>query len=266
METYVRPGGVIYLPIYEDTVSVKVSYHAESKTYQAALCRMLSFCSVNNDFTIDLSHKKTLLRQNYVEIAINNKVPVVFSGIQSIEFELRVTMQTGDATVNHYSLDTTSIRQTRSEQYQRYSGYTEYAITHELYTPNFWQHKIKNSCYVGCAPVAWAMLFGYHERRSSFKPWIYGTGSQNLYQCGRDGTSGWGNCRLPPSSFYDTVRLEKYIEKIAKMLGTFCMNGQGATLHTNMDPMKRFFKVSTGTRMNGYMYSKQNTNCLVSIK
>ena len=254
METYVRPGGVIYLPIYDDTVSVKVGYHAEgntksaaeSKTYHAAVCRVLSFCSVNNDFIIDLSHKKTLLHQNYIEISINSKVPVVFSGIQSIEFELRVTMQTGEVAVNHYSLDTTSTRQKRSEQYQRYSGYTEYAIKNERYTPKLWQHKMKNGCYVGCAPVAWAMLFGYHERRSSYMPWVYGTGSQSLYQCGRDGTTGWGNCILPKSSHYDRVRLQKYIEKIAKMLGTFCMAGQGATLHTNMGPMKRFFQVSTG--------------------
>ncbi|MRA75803.1 hypothetical protein GH890_30625, partial [Bacillus thuringiensis] len=85
------------MPIDEHTVSVKVGCPAQRKTqaatdsrrYQAAVCRMLSFCSVDNDFTIDLSQKKTFLQLNYIEISISKDVAVLFNGKPSIEFELR---------------------------------------------------------------------------------------------------------------------------------------------------------------------------------
>ncbi|MEG7521770.1 MAG: hypothetical protein M3H12_01525, partial [Chromatiales bacterium] len=91
-EIYVHLGEVIRIPVDETTVSVKVGYSGERKTQtttksrrvHAAMCRMLSFCSVDDDFSIDLSHTKTLLQLSYIEIAISKRVPVLFNGKQSI--------------------------------------------------------------------------------------------------------------------------------------------------------------------------------------
>ena len=248
-EIYVHRGGVIRIPVDEDTVSVKVRYLADRKTqtstdlmrYQTAVCGMLSFCSVDNDFSIDLSQKKTVQLMNYIEIAISKDVPVLFNGKKSVEFELRVQLSTGEVMLKHYSLDTTHTRQKRFKEYTSYSNWHQCSIPDEQFFPNYWQHDITKDCPVGCGPVAWAMVFGYYDRRSQEKPETYGTGSEGLYRCGSDGTTGNKSCEAPSNSSSD--RMKKYIEEINKELGTLCIYKSGATPAFMMDRIKDFFQV-----------------------
>ena len=250
-EVYVHLGGVIRIPIHEDTVSLKIGYPADRQTppvigsgqYLEAVCRILSFCRVDDGFGIDLSHKKTLLRLSYIEIAISMHVPALFSNRRSVEFELRLQLSTGEVRVTHYSLDSTLSRQKRSRQYTAYATKVFCAIPWETYFPNYWQHDIKTNCPVGCGPVAWAMIFGYYDRRSHYKSSTFGTGSRDLFRCGSDGTTGSNGCVAPVNSNNDKIK--KYTEKIAKTLGTWCIFKNGATPVYKMDRIEDFFKVFT---------------------
>ena len=248
-EVYVHLGGVIRIPIPEDTVSLKIGYPTDRQTrpvigpgqYLEAVCLMLSFCSVDDGFGIDLSKKKTFLQLNYIEITISKDVPVLFKRKQHIEFELRKELSAGEIIVKHFSLDTAPSRQKRSRQYTSYSSWNYCSIGDEHLFPYYWQHQIRDDCAVGCGPVAWAMVFGYYDRRSHEKTPTYGTGSQDLYRCGSDGTTGSKNCEAPKES--DESRIQKYTETIAKIVGTKCMKKQGATAAHKMDHIESFFKV-----------------------
>ena len=204
---------------------------------------MLSFCSVDGGFGIDLSHKKTLLALRYIEIAISKHVPALFSNRRSVEFELRLQLSTGEVRVTHYSLDSTLSRQKRARQYTAYATKVYCAIPSEQYFPNYWQHDVKTDCPVGCGPVAWAMVFGYYDRRSHRQPKTFGTGSQDLFRCGNDGTTGHNGCVAPEDSSHDQIK--RYTETIAKTLGTWCIFKNGATPVYKMDRIEDFFKVFT---------------------
>ena len=250
-EEYVRPGGVIRVLVEEDTVSVKVKYQSEYDTQtaeevaqvQKALCQMISSCEVDDDGSIDLTQKKSVLHLSYIELEISQDIAPAFKSRQSVDFELRVKQASGAITVRHYSLDTTKHRQKRFKEYKSYSSWTTKSIPNESYFPNYWQHKTAGNCYVGCGPVAWAMVFGYYDRRSHNMASSYGTGSEGLYRCGSDGSSGTTGCTAPSSSSSDVSRMKKYLEKIAKTLGTWCVFTNGATPAYKMDNIKAFFQV-----------------------
>ena len=248
-EIYIRLGGVIRMAVDKHTVSIKVVFPAQRKMlpandlkqHQAALCRMLSLCNVDDNFNIDLSQKKTFMDLNKIEIALSKDVPVLLKRKEHIEFELRKQLSTGEVIVKHFCLDTAPSRQKRSKEYPRYSNWKNCSIPDEGLFPDYWQHNIRKNCPVGCGPVAWAMVFGYYDRRSHDKTSTYGTGSQDLYRCGSDGTTGSKSCEAPKYS--TDSRTRKYIDSIAKILGTWCIFKQGPTPSFKMDNIKGFFKV-----------------------
>ena len=250
-EEYVRPGGVIRVPVEEDTVSVKVKYQSEYDTQtteevaqvQKDLCQMISSCDVNDDCSIDLSQNKSVLHLSYIELEISKDVPPAFKSRQSVDFELRIGQASGAVIVTHYSLDTTKHRQKRFKEYKSYSSWTTKSIPNESYFPNYWQHKTAGNCLVGCGPVAWAMVFGYYDRRSHNMASSYGTGGKGLYRCGGDGSSGSTACTAPSSSSSGGSRMKEYLEKIARTLGTWCISENGATPAYKMDNIKAFFQV-----------------------
>ena len=248
-EDYVMPGGVIRVPVDRHTVCVKVKYQPEDETQtaeeveqiQKAMCQMISSCDVDDDCSVDLSQKKSVLHLSYIELEISKEIAAAFKGRQSVQFKLQVEQSSGAVIVRHYSLDTTKHRQKRFKEYKSYGSWTYASIPDEGYFPYYWQHKIKKGCPVGCGPVAWAMVFGYYDRRSHYKTSTYGSGSQDLYRCGSSGTTGSKSCVAPKYS--GDTRLKKYIEKIAKTLGTWCIFSNGATPAYKMDNIKGFFRV-----------------------
>ncbi|MEG7525293.1 MAG: hypothetical protein M3H12_19765, partial [Chromatiales bacterium] len=138
-EDYVTPRGVIRVPLEENTISVKVRYQPEHKTetaeevaqIQKAMCQMISSCNVDDDCSIDLSQKKSVLHLIYIEIEISQDIAAVFNGRQSVDFELQVQQASGAVIVRHYSLDTTKHRQKRYTQYKDYSSWTYASIPDE---------------------------------------------------------------------------------------------------------------------------------------
>ena len=254
-QVYVKPGTVVRLPVDDDTVSVKVTYESQNEWetkddvagIQNAICQMISTCDVDDDCSISLEQQKSVLHLNYVELEISKDIPSALNGSQSIDFEIRVKEKSGEVSVKYYSLDTTTRkRQKRYKEYTSYTGWTYKSIPHEGYFPYYWQHKIHNGCYVGCGPVAWAMVFGYYDRRSHYQYSTFGSGSRDLYRCGYAGMYGSNTCIAPKYSYSSGTsgaRLQKYIERIAKILGTWCIFKNGATPVYKMDRIKGYFQV-----------------------
>ena len=251
---YVKPGDVIKVFVDKDTAAVKINYTLESEAQtqkhvilmQQALCQMISNCDVDDESSISLLEQASVLHLKYVEVEIGKDIPDALQGSQSVDFELRVEKTSGEVSVKYYSLDTTRHRQKRYKEHS-YSAWSVRSIPDEKYAPFYEQHKIKEFfgikyCYVGCGPVAWAMVFGYLDRRAHYKSSKYGLGSQYLYRSGNDGTSGSKNTIAPTVSDSD-MRLRKYIERIAIKLDTWCIFKNGATPGYKMDRIKGFFQV-----------------------
>ena len=247
---YVQPGGMIRVPVDKDTVSVKIKYTTDSNTQtpedilrmQQGVCQMISKCDVDDDSSISLQQQTSVLHLNYVEVEISKDIPDGLKGRKGVDFEMRVEKRSGEVSVKYYSLDTTRHRQKRFKEYKGYSAWSTRSIPDENYFPSYWQHKIKKGCSVGCGPVAWAMVFGYLDRRAHYKTSTYGSGSRGLYRCGSDGTSGSTGCVAPAYSSSDS-RLKKYIEYMAQRLGTWCIFKNGATPGYKMARVSGFFKV-----------------------
>ena len=247
---YVKPGDVIKVFVDKDTVSVKIKYTSESEAQtrndivlmQQAVCQMISNCDVDDDCSISLLQQTSVLHLNYIELEISVDISDALNGSQSADFELRVEKTSGEVNVKYYSLDTTRHRQKRYLQTGT-SGWRVTSVQFPQFFPFYWQHKVSRGCSVGCGPVAWAMVFGYFDRRAHYVRSLYGLGSQYLYRSGDDGTTGSKDTMAPKYTYSFDTRLKKYIERIARELGTWCIFENGATPGYKMDRIKGFFQV-----------------------
>ena len=248
-QSYIKPGDVIQVFVDNDTASVKVKYTPESEAQtqkdvelmQRAVCQMVSNCDVDGGSSISLLQQASVLHLKYVELEISKDIPGALNGSQSVDFELRVEKTSGEVSVKYYSIDTTRHRQKRYKQYKAYSSWTTTSIPDEGYVPYYWQHKDSHNCLVGCGPVAWAMVFGYYDRRSHYKSWKYGKGSQYLYRS--SSTGAYGSPVTPAPRYPTDTRIRKYIERIAREVDTVCIFKNGATAGYKMDRIKGFFQV-----------------------
>ena len=247
---YAKPGDVIKVFVDNDTVSVKIKFTSESEAQtrndielmQQALCQMVSDCDVDDDSTISLLQQTSVLHLNYMEVELSKDIPDALNGSKSVDFELRVEKNSGEVSVKYYSLDLTRHRQKRKE-YTSYTSWSVTSIPDEGYFPYYWQHTTSRNCKVGCGPVAWAMIFGYYDRRSHAKSYKYGKGSQYLYRSSSSGSYGSPVTVAPKYPYSSDTRLRKYIERIASEVDTICIKGQGATQGYKMDRISGFFRV-----------------------
>lgn len=95
-----------------------------------------------------------------------------------------------------------------------------------------------NGCEVGCGPVAWAMLFGWADRRADLgdPDWSYRWG---LYR--QDGGRGFDD--VAPR--FTTTGARNVIKELNDEMGTFCLLGNGATLPGDMQKADRYLSGRT---------------------
>ena len=98
------------------------------------------------------------------------------------------------------------------------------------------------SCYVGCGPVAWAMLFAWGDRQAhAGNP--YWSGRTGLYRTnGGDGSAS--TSAIAPLSM-DTG-IKNVIRELNDHMGTYCLSGSGATNPWSMDRADRYLSGRTG--------------------
>ncbi|ESO98143.1 hypothetical protein LOTGIDRAFT_239082 [Lottia gigantea] len=206
---------------------------------QTKLCNLLKICNPKDNTLVDSSKfGKTKYGQAFLEINVPEKVNNVhrfkISGYYLGQFYGR-----------RFMIDA------QKREKRQTTAWTEYSIDDEYLFPDYNQHGIDckkgwffNSnkvtcCSVGCGPVAWAMVLGYYDRRSHEKRVTYGTGSQSLYNCGVNATSGSPSCEAPSSTTSAVKKLTEYLHYEMK---TFCLSGQGATTQDNMKIFEKYFK------------------------
>jgi hypothetical protein len=89
------------------------------------------------------------------------------------------------------------------------------------------------NCYVGCGPVAWAMLFGWVDRQAAAgnPRW---TPYWGIYRSG----GGYGADAVAP--IYQDTGVNNMIRELAGHVGTFCMFDSGATYPWTMWQATRY--------------------------
>ncbi|ESO98144.1 hypothetical protein LOTGIDRAFT_239083 [Lottia gigantea] len=210
-----------------------------SEESHTKLCDLLKICHPDDDKLVDSSKlDKTKYGQAFLEIYVPENVRTVHY------FEI-VGQDQGEKYGRKLMIDS------KQRHKRQTTSWTEYSINDEYLFPDYNQHdhgckkgwffnrnKVK-CCAVGCGPVAWAMILGYYDRRSHTKSGTYGTGSQSLYRCSSDATSGSSSCKAPS---YTTSTVKKLTEYLNDELKTFCLSGQGATTQGNMKRFESYFK------------------------
>ncbi len=253
-ETEVEPGERILVALGQREMlsGVYVKYtgsrDVENDTapadQQAQLCLALGVCSANDSagmvdpvaFRVDpetgLSYLELVLAENARELFPDS----------DLDFAVEIHRTNHQVVIRRYALLREARRQKRFKEYQSWSAFTQYSIPSEGIFPDYQQHDA-GRCYVGCGPVAWAMVFGYLDRRSHLTS-SFGTGSRGLYRSGSDGTAGSNNQIAP--SFSDS-RMQRYTEELNDILGTWCISSSGATLMRRMTRVQSFFQARQST-------------------
>ena len=110
--------------------------------------------------------------------------------------------------------------------------------------PDYYQFQYGN-CFVGCGPVAWAMLFcwGDHQAENGNSYWAGRTG---LYL--EDG--GRGDNDVAPLT--QTSGVENVIEEINDWVDTFCIGGSGATYPADMHEASGYLSGRTRTTLDAH--------------
>jgi hypothetical protein len=107
--------------------------------------------------------------------------------------------------------------------------------------PAYYQFQY-NGCWVGCGPVAWAMLFGWGD---------YQAAHGNSYWQGRTGlylqNGGRGADAVAP--LIQDSGVENMIKELHDDVKTFCCFGSGATCPWDMPGAVSYLNGRTGTRL-----------------
>ncbi len=208
---------------------------------QNTLCSALEVCATDGTGKVDEKELRTdpdteLLS---LEFVFPENATGLFDN-DDVDFAVEIHDMDGKVRIRRYDVDMAPKRQKRFKEYKSWSDYSSYSIPHEKIFPYYRQHMYRG-CYVGCGNVAWAMIFGYFDRRSHDRTSNYGTGSQGLYRSGLDGSYGSDSERAPYSSDGEP-RMRRYIERLNHITRTFCVGSEGATLIGRMDDVLSFYK------------------------
>lgn len=99
-----------------------------------------------------------------------------------------------------------------------------------------------SSCYSGCGPTAWAMLFGWADHQA-WEGNSYWSARWGLYRS----NGGTGSDADAPST--QDSGIENITWEINGYVDTFCISGSGATYPWKMDEAADYFSGRTGTSM-----------------
>ncbi len=207
---------------------------------QNTLCDVLEVCDTDGTGKVDEDKLQTDpdTDELFLEFVFPESAMAQFNS-EDVDFSVEIHTIDGNVMIRRYAVEMAKRRQKRYKEYKSWSSFPYYSIPDESYFPDHYRQHTHGKCAVGCGPVAWAMIFGYLDRRSHFKSSTYGTGSQGLYRSGSDGTSG-SNSQVAPD--WSDTRMRRYKEKLHDILNTFCISSSGATTFAGMDNIESFFK------------------------
>ncbi len=156
------------------------------------ICSSVDLCNDSGDGSVDVDSKvqiDTTTGFAYIEVFLKNNIQDVF-GHPEIGFRLTVSYKDGTSLSKHYAVAAKSSREKRSfRKYGSWSSWKHYSVPDASKIPQY-QSTLVDGCYSGAAGRAWAMIFGYFDRRGHDRgiPWL-----QTLYRSSRDGFSGFNS-------------------------------------------------------------------------
>ncbi|MFO1054772.1 MAG: hypothetical protein U1F36_21320 [Planctomycetota bacterium] len=105
------------------------------------------------------------------------------------------------------------------------------------------------SCYVGCGPVAWAMLFAWGDiqAHAGNPVWSSRTG---LYRT-NGGTTVSGASSSAVAPLYQDTGIDNVIRELNGWVDTYCLFGGGATWPSDMDEAQGYLDARTGAYCTG---------------
>ena len=245
IEDDIAAGGIIRLPIDTHTKSIRAMYvrqkNEEKSAYvrsmQKKLCRVLSLCDQVSTVNIDITKTKALYGYSYIELKINEDARALLNAT-SIDFELQIEIDNGQLVLKRFNLNCPARgRQKRKVVYTKWGGWWYRSILYESYFPEYKEHRIRiggKICSVGCVAVAWAMVFGYYNRRSHFQPHRFGRGSQSLY-------TGISDKKCVAPRYANGSLIHLYIKMLSRLLWTYCWRNMGLTSAHNVGRVEKFF-------------------------
>ncbi len=245
-EIVIDPGETVTVAVGEESKlkAVHIKYigfgnETDVTGIQNKLCSALEVCATDGTGKVKQKELQTDpdLELLFLEFVFPENATGLFD-TDDVDFSVEIHTKDGKVLIRRYDVDMAPKIQTRIKHYKSWSSFSYYSIPDEYLFPDYTQH-IYGKCYVGCGPVAWAMVFGYLDRRSHCVSLQHGTGSQGLYRNGPDGTYGLNSQVAPCRS--DT-RMEPYIENLNRIMGTYCSDSGGATKLRRMDDVLSFYK------------------------
>ncbi|XP_046354473.2 uncharacterized protein LOC124133930 [Haliotis rufescens] len=204
----------------------------QTSDLQQNTCILTQLCS-SSDLTL-INQEKIKTDENGLRY-----VPVRF-GITRIpvRFQIEVYLSDGSVAVRNFRLDVSLTRAAVQPMHI-------YTVPLEEEFPDYWQPTVNASlnrqyqqCQVGDGTVAWAMVLGYYDRRSSARPREFGTASQGLFRCGPFGFHGDKKCKAPKKN---DASFEKYLDSLKRRLNVICNGDVGVTRDTMMANIQPLF-------------------------
>ncbi len=216
---------------------------------QKDLCDILSVCDTSGNYS-EVPNDRILIDPDtglaYIDLELSERTWSIFEEErEDVEFAVHIRRSDGQVLSRRFAMEEEDGEKRQNPREKResrpWSRWTYYSIPDEHLFPDYGQHWFVDggifSVAVGSAPVAWAMIFGYLDRRSHYNPDRYGRGSQGLYRSGWDGAWGMAS-QIAPS--YSDARMKRYTERLRREIGPFHIS--------NLDDVEDFFRDRQATR------------------
>ena len=202
--------------------------NSESSDNHRRVCEILSnvICKPSSSEVFADDERESLNGLAYVAITVTTNTTHLHQLFKEnrISLKFNVTYSRGGPSLTlRYGTDRFRGRAKRTSS----SSGDHSSIPYETEFPDYHQFKY-GKCYVGCGPVAWAMILGYMNRISNLSADSY----RPLYPYG-----------AAPAKFSESdSNLKRWIESLHDALGTICLFGQGATLASKMHNIATYYK------------------------
>lgn len=242
-EEGISPGSIVRVALGEHFKSVHVyvtsygnaSPHLSRSNWQEKLCKVLvDVCLQEGKPKINPSAiKKTPNNLFYLKLEVHSNEKFVRTVLQGREMGFLVEIKglKNEVIKKLFAINLHSKRLKRSA-----GGGTpcKGSVCSEADFPDYNQHICCGGCHSGCAPVAWAQVFGYYDRRAASRNSIF---SSTIY--------GDSQTKAPLSL---TSGVKRFVESIRSYVQTVCEDGSGSTKISKMHFIAPWFRQRQGSK------------------
>ena len=236
-EKVLTPGSVVSVAIGENVRSVdlyitnggnsRIPSNTRSE-WQQKLCKVLvDVCQQDGSTKVTLSAiKKTPNDLLYLQLRVHGNRTFVGNTLQwrEIGFVIEINGRQNEIVRKYFAINLHSQRFRRSSC----TSFCEGTIFRESSDfPDYVQHTCCGGCMSGCAPVAWAQVFGYYDRLGSSRSSPF---SGSIYG---DSYTMAPKTFNPDKKDQTTMKVKAFVEDIRLQVETYCTSKKEGSTYTN---------------------------------